>query len=215
MTISYQDKIKYLLSDLNFSQRRLFGIFCIRRIIDLYENIDDFININEMNKSLKKGDASILMRKIYNRLINDTTYTITELSEMRELCDFLVIDTDNIYHSTTENIVFKIVAECVYTFLSFLIDKKLNDILDCSVLVIDVINAQISDLLFSLLKDENKYYSEVERLFEVEYSIQIQAINFIYNNKIDEINNLIKTTTIPKQPEHTIDLLNKYHQYEL
>lgn len=212
MTISYENKLKYLLLDLSFSQRRLFGIFCISRIIGLYENIDDFIDINEMNKNLKKGDASILMKSIYNKLINNDTYVVTELMEMRELCDFLVIDTDDTYDSTTENVVFKIVAECVYTFLSFLINKKFNDILNCSVLVIDVINAQTSDVLFSLLRDEDKYDSEIEYLFESEYTIQIQAINFIFNNKIDEINNLIKKTTIPKQPKCTINLLNKYHQ---
>lgn len=211
MTVS-EDKLKYLLSDLNFSQRRLFGIFCVSRIVDLYENIDDFVNISEMNKNLKKGDAGILMKSIYNKLINDDANGITELQEMRELCDFLIIDTDDTYDSTTENLVFKIVAECVYTFLSFLIDRKFSNILNCSVLVIDVINAQISDTLFSLLKDEDKYDSEIEHLFESEYAIQIQAINFISNNNIGEITNLIKKTTIPKQPECTINLLNKYNK---
>ncbi|ASY41315.1 hypothetical protein [Taylorella equigenitalis] len=206
-----ENLIRESLSGLTFQQQKKFGIFCLDRIQDLYEDVDTRINIQDMSKEVENGKAYTIFRFIYDRLKTDDSITLNELIDLRLKSDSLILDTDEVYDSITENILAKIVAECLYTLLSFLINHKVDDVFDCARYVIDIINAQVSDYFYmNIDDDDDKCEIFLSKLFECEYKIQLSSINFILEDKDSELESLTTSTTISKNPFKTIENLNKF-----
>lgn len=205
-----EKSVKDALKLLNFHQQKKFGFFCIDRIIHLYEDVDSRINISEMDKKLKDGDAYDTIKSIYEILKKKSSISLEELIDLRNKSDSLILDTDNIYESTTENVIAKIVAECLYTFLNFMITSEIDYIFDCARLIIDIINAQISDYYFlNVCKNEDKCNHFLETLFDNEYTIELQATKFLSENNYNKLSSLLEETFISANPVITIENLRK------
>ncbi|QIW16026.1 hypothetical protein A4G20_06605 [Pasteurellaceae bacterium RH1A] len=202
-----EEALRKALRALNLNQQKRFGVFCLDRIVTLYQDIDCHIDISEMDRGLQKGDAFLTFDFIYQNA-KQTNDALT-LIPLREKCDGLIIDTDEIYSSTTENITYKIVGECLYTFLSFLIEHKVEHILDCSRLMIDLLNAQLSDYLFSILENEEACDQALDKCFQAEYAIQGEAITYISKQDLEGLNHLTDKTMLFKQPDLTLNLLKR------
>ncbi|OFM81436.1 hypothetical protein HMPREF2660_06045 [Weeksella sp. HMSC059D05] len=206
-----ENLVKDALNSLSFKQQKNFGFFCMDRIQKLYEDVDSRIKIQDMSEDLENGKAFVLFRFIYDRLKKEDAITLKDLENLRRKSNSLILDTDNVFDSTTENILAKIVSECLYTFLSFLINHKVDDVFDCARLIIDIINAQISDYFFTNIdEDDEKCESFLRSLFEIEYRIQLSAIKFITEENESQLNSLITKTTISKDAIKTIENLRKF-----
>ncbi len=189
--------IKEAIVTLTCSDKKDFGFFCLDRIIDLYKDVDSRIDISEANSNIENGTAYDTLISIYKDLKYNSPMRLSELQSKVEICDSLILDTDDIFDNFTKNVIAKIVAESLYSLLSFHINKDSQEIFDCARLNIDIINAIMSDYFFENVSNDEDVCDELlEALFVEEYDIQLKAIDLIKDHKRDEVNDLIKETII-------------------
>lgn len=208
---TYEADIKECINNLNLEECKRFGLFCIDRTIKLYSSIDTRIDISEMSKSIDNGTAFTTLKSIYEKIKYNDKYLSINLSELRKKADYLIIDTDDIYDSTTKNILAKIVAEILYTLISFMITEDKSHIFDCGILVIDIINAQLSEYFYEEISKDDEYCEEyLEEFFILEYKTQLKAISLIKDKNFLVLDRLVGNTYLDCNPLTTIrNLKNK------
>ena len=189
--------IKEAIVTLTYSERKDFCFFCLDRIIDLYKDADSRIDISEANSNIENGTAHDTLISIYKDLKYNSPMQSSELQSKVEICDSLILDTDDIFDSFTENVIAKIVAESLYSLLSFHINKNSQEIFDCARLNIDIINAIMSDYFFENVSNDEDVCDELlEGLFVEEYDIQLKAIDLIKEHRKNALSELIRETII-------------------
>lgn len=211
--MDYEAEIEKCIKGLSFEECEDVGFFCIDRVLDLYRDVDTRLDISEASENMENGTAFITLETIYKKLKLKTKQSSLDISKLREKINFLILDTDDIYDSTTENILAKIVAENLYTLTSFMVTKNKEYIFDCVRLNLEIINAQLSDYFYQEVdEDESKCDVFLDSMFILEYKIQLEAIQLIKDKRFSSLDELINRTSIDKNPKKTIENL-KFIEY--
>ena len=189
--------VKQAIRTLSYDEKKNFGIFCLDRIINLYEDVDSRIDISEADDNIKKGTASNTLISIYKDLKHSKATQLDDIKNKIKICDSLILDTEEIFDNSVKNVTAGIVAENLYYLLKFEIEEDNQYIFDCSANQIEVINQIMSEYFFEHVSNNENVCDELlEVLFVKEYDIQLQAINLIKDRKKNELNELIKETII-------------------
>ena len=189
--------VKQAIRTLSYDEKKNFGIFCLDRIINLYEDVDSRIDISEADDNIKKGTANNTLISIYKDLKHSKATQLDDIKNKIKICDSLILDTEEIFDNSVKNVTAGIVAENLYYLLKFEIEEDNQYIFDCSANQIEVINQIMSEYFFEHVSNNENVCDELlEVLFVKEYDIQLQAINLIKDRKKNELNELIKETII-------------------
>ena len=189
--------VKQAIRTLSYDEKKNFGISCLDRIINLYEDVDSRIDISEADDNIKKGTANNTLISIYKDLKHSKATQLDDIKNKIKICDSLILDTEEIFDNSVKNIAAGIVAENLYYLLKFEIEEDNQYIFDCSTNQIEVINQIMSEYFFEHVSNNENVCDELlEVLFVKEYDIQLQAINLIKDRKKYELNELIKETII-------------------
>ncbi|MDO6810691.1 hypothetical protein Q4603_18855 [Zobellia galactanivorans] len=178
--MSLEDKVIEVLNELDEKQKKVFGIFCLERVIYLYKKIDETEDLSKVDSSIKKGEAFKLLESIFNQVKKENS--IKNIDELIDTCDLLILDTEELFDNTTENEVSSLVAQGVDYLLRFIKEKEPEYIEYCSSNNIEILNQLKSEEFY--IKSGSKATDEeimeyVEIIFEKEYKIQLQSLQLI------------------------------------
>ncbi|WKX76204.1 hypothetical protein [Zobellia laminariae] len=178
--MSLEDKVIEVLNELDEKQKKVFGIFCLERVIYLYKKIDETEDLSKVDSSIKKGEACKLLESIFNQVKKENS--IKNIDELIDTCDLLILDTEELFDNTTENEVSSLVAQGVDYLLRFIKEKEPEYIEYCSSNNIEILNQLKSEEFY--IKSGSKATDEeimeyVENIFEKEYKIQLQSLQLI------------------------------------
>ncbi|WP_298538602.1 hypothetical protein [uncultured Aquimarina sp.] len=194
--MSLENKVLELLNTLNKEQKKSFGIFCLERVLSLYKKVDETENLNIVDSSIKKGEAYKRLESIFNEVKNKE---ISDIDKLIEACDPLILDTEEIFDNTSENEISGLVAQGLDYLLNFEQSEDEEFIEYCSSNNIEILNqlkAREYYVQSNFKANDDEIMNYVKPLFEKEYEIQIQAINFIKEQNLEGIKNLIKANLI-------------------
>lgn len=163
----------------------------------MYEDVDSRIDISEANKNIKNGTAYVTLLTIYNELKNSGVMQLSDIQNKIEICNSLILDTEEIFDNFVENTAAGIVAENLYYLLNFELKEDNQYIFDCSINNVAIISQLMSEYFFEHISNDDDACDELlESLFVKEYDIQLKAIDLIKNHKMNQLNEWIKETII-------------------
>ena len=189
--------IEKALIDLDFEQKKTFGFFCFRRVENLYNNVDEYIDISLANKDLPKGSAYETLLEMSEFLLkkNDNFHYFFNVNKTK--VETLVLDIENIYENNIKNILAMLVAQNLLYLYEFEESKSNEEIFNCSENTLEIVNQLQSDIFFQKLKgDDEDLDSYLQKFFDNEYGIQLEAIELIKDRKFNDLNFLEKNTII-------------------
>lgn len=189
--------IEKALIDLDFEQKKTFGFFCFRRVENLYNNVDEYIDISLANKDLPKGSAYETLLEMSEFLLkkNDNFHDFFNVNKTK--VETLVLDIENIYENNIKNILAMLVAQNLLYLYEFEENKSNEEIFNCSENTLEIVNQLQSDIFFQKLKgDDEDLDSYLQKFFDNEYGIQLEAIELIKDRKFNDLNFLEKNTII-------------------
>ena len=189
--------IEKALIDLDFKQKKAFGFFCFRRVENLYSNIDEYIDISLANKDLPKGSAYKTLLKMSEFLFkkNDNFHDLFNVNKTK--VETLVLDIENIYENNIKNILAMLVAKNLLYLYEFEETKSNEEIFNCSENTLEILNQLQSDIFFQKLKgDDEDLDSYLQKFFDNEYGVQLEAIELIKDRKFNDLNFLEQNTII-------------------
>lgn len=194
-----EKEVEKIIKELGSDNKIKFSVFCIERIIDLYKNVDDNEDISIIDSSLKKGEAYKSLKMIFDEVKNKSNMDENRLNELLDICDPLILDIEEVFDNTIENVVASIVAQSVDYLIRFYLEKDESYICYCSSNNIEILN-QIKSDEYSRKINTNANSNEINKYlcsyFNSEYNIQIKALNLILNGKFELLNDLIMNNKI-------------------
>lgn len=182
---------------LNFKKKKEFGFFCLNRVIDLYKDVDLNIDISEADKNIQKGTAFLTLKSIYEFLKETNNPSVSEIKNRINICYSLILDVEDIFDNNIPNIVTSLVAQGLDYLLNFELEKSEDFIYNCSENNLEILNQLKSEYFFKIMNgDDDNLDDFLDPIFEIEYRIQLQALDLIKQNKKEELNILSCNTII-------------------
>ena len=192
-----ENLVKDAIKTLNHEEKKEFGFFCLDRIIDLYKDVDSRIDISEAAENVKSGTAYITLLSIYKDLKCNSVSKLSDIKHNIEICDSLILNTEEIFDNEIANTAAGTVAENLYYLLKFELERNEKYIYYCSINNVAIISQVMSEYFFENVSNNEDVCDDLlEGLFVHEYDIQLKAIGLIKNHKMNQVNELIKETII-------------------
>lgn len=191
-----EKKIDNLLNSLNHNQKIEFGIFCVKRALDLYKKVDETEDLSIVDPSIAKGKAFERLSNIFSFITQKTNLNNLKIKELISLCEPLILDIEEIFYNTTENEVSMLVAQGVDYLLRYLLQNDDKYIFYCSSNNIEILNQLKSDEYFQEQEDDEKLYDYLEPIFEKELIVQIKGLEYIKKEDLNSLDKLINHNKI-------------------
>ena len=104
---------------------------------------------------------------------------------------------ENIYENNIKNILAMLVAQNLLYLYEFEETKSNEKIFNCSENTLEIVNQLQSDIFFQKLKgDDEDLDSYLQKFFDNEYGVQLEAIELIKDRKFNDLNFLEQNTII-------------------
>ena len=126
---------------------------------------------------------------------NDNFHDLFNVNKTK--VETLVLDIENIYENNIKNILAMLVAQNLLYLYEFEETKSNEEIFNCSENTLEILNQLQSDIFFQKLKgDDEDLDSYLQKFFDNEYGVQLEAIELIKDRKFNDLNFLEQNTII-------------------
>ena len=126
---------------------------------------------------------------------NDNFHDLFNVNKTK--VETLVLDIENIYENNIKNILAMLVAQNLLYLYEFEETKSNEKIFNCSENTLEIVNQLQSDIFFQKLKgDDEDLDSYLQKFFDNEYGVQLEAIELIKDRKFNDLNFLEQNTII-------------------
>jgi hypothetical protein len=196
----FNDRIRGLINELTFEQNKNFCFSCINRLKHLphlFINTDNE-GMNYLNEIFLGKDIENIINDMVNKLskifLDDD---IEEMDKNIKLFKRVLLDDEETYNSTEENIFFYYVNIIIHLF-EYIKEKNCKSIYWCSNAIIEI----ISQIKYDEYCKINKNGKEKEALeyvdMEIEYEIdrQMEIIELLKENDEKKLNDYIENNRI-------------------
>ena len=193
--MKFKKKIDELISSLNHNQKIEFGIFCNKRVLDLYKKVDETEDLTIVDSSIAKGHAFERLSNIFLHITKDKDLGDLKIKEFN-LCEPLVLDVEEIFDNTTENEVSMLVAQGVDYLLRYLLNNDGRYIRSISINTIEILNQLKSHEYYQESDDDDKLDDYLNPIYEEELRIQIKGLEYIRKDDLNSLDKLISKSKI-------------------
>ena len=126
---------------------------------------------------------------------NDNFHDLFNVNKTK--VETLVLDIENIYENNIKNILAMLVAQNLLYLYEFEETKSNEEIFNCSENTLEILNQLQSDIFFQKLKgDDEDLDSYLQKFFDNEYGVQLEAIELMKDRKFNDLNFLEQNTII-------------------
>jgi len=189
-------KIDELLSSLNHNQKIEFGIFCSKRVLDLYKKVDEIEDLTIVDSSIAKGHAFERLSNIFLYITKNKDIGDLKIKELINLCEPLILDIEDIFVNRIENQVSMLVALGVDNLLRYLLNNDDEDIRYVSTNNLEILNQLKSHEYYQESDDDDKLDDYLNPIYEEELRIQIKGLEYIRKDDLNSLDKLISKSKI-------------------